>query len=110
MTLAPISKNKLIIQHESRIAKTQTIYNKDGIMWNVTIDASKIISRALFYNVLLHELGHVHGRRDMSGDIMSWSVKMDTKGRLLQHVPYYDIYMSCPYCYIGNNSITPVWY
>jgi len=60
----------------------------------ITINTAIIRSNGLFYNVLLHELGHAngHGHSGPNGSdlekVMSLSVHVDSFGRVVQNVVY----------------------
>ena len=81
-----------------------TIHPDGNKTFIVSIDLQKIKSSGLFYNVLNHELGHVKGRKDMSGDIMSFTVIQNEKGQLFQHSPYYKTNFRYPYSAHWNGS------
>jgi hypothetical protein len=87
-----------------RIAQTVTTIHPDGNKkFSVSIDTEKIKSSGLFYNVLNHELGHVRGRRDMSGDIMDFTVIQNEK-KIFQHSPYHKTNFPYPYYNHWNGS------
>ena len=92
------SPNVLVFEPNDRIASTTTTTLPDGSKtFRVSINTNKIQSAGLFYNVLLHELGHVYGRKDLSGDIMDFTVIKNTRGQLFQHSPYYKTNFPYPY-------------
>ena len=99
----------LAFEPVERIAKTVHGLNKTRI----SIDTSKIASAGLLHHTLMHEIGHaVYDRRDHSGDIMNFHILQDQRGRLYQHVPYYNISLKYhAYAHInGNGSIVPEWF
>ena len=79
----------------------------------ISIDSSKIVSAGLFQTVLTHELGHaLFNRRDLTGDIMDFHILQDPRGRLYQHVPFYNQTLKYhPFAHInGNGTIVPEFY
>ena len=99
------SPNVLVFEPNDRIASTTTTTLSDGSKtFRVSIDTNKIQSAGLFYNVLQHELGHVYGRKDLSGGIMDFTVIQNTKGQLFQHSPYYKTNFRYPYSAHLNGS------
>ena len=103
--LSPHCANQIRFEPVDRIAQTVTTIHPDGNKtFSVSIDLQKIKSAGLFYNVLSHELGHVKGRKDMSGNIMDFTVIQNEKGQLFQHSPYYKTNFRYPYSAHWNGS------
>ena len=103
--LSPKCANQIRFEPVDRIAKTvTTIHPDNNKTFVVSIDSEKIKSSGLFYNTLCHELGHVRGRKDMSGDIMDFTVIQNEKGQLFQHSPYYKATFLYPYYAQLNGS------
>ncbi len=85
-------RNSITLESSSSsyIGKTETIITGLSVRRHVFINTDKVRSNGLFYNVLLHELGHCHGYADYSSspdNVMSYTVAVDNN-TVLQEVQY----------------------
>ena len=55
--------NNIVIANGSFFGKTERVYGTTGSLCNTTIflNTQQMQTNGVFFNVLLHELGHVHG-------------------------------------------------
>ena len=93
LTLAPCV-NVIEICPVARVAETETHFDEKGDKTKVVIriDTSQITKYGLFYNVLLHELGHANGYRHPQppdNSIMSYAIVV-SNGTIMQNALYFD--------------------
>lgn len=101
--------NTIHFQNNGWLGTSTTRWNDTFTTTTIRINTEIIEKNGLFYNVLLHELGHANGLRHTSSvKIMQYTVKLYPNGTVVQDVPYFvdgPVYQPSPYSemtYTGN--------